>query len=190
LHRAMIAENNSLVGTTHVGSSPWFTWPIMKHPMSYWVSDPTHPSSGIVLLLGNPLVWWGSLAASLAGWLLFFLRRSRWKAHRDALAILTGAYLLNFLPFAAIQRLMFLYHYLFALVVLCLLGALSLGVLMRWDGDDELSFAFATRRSKIAYWALLGVLAGGFVYFAAFSYALPISQSSFEARFWLLHPHF
>ena len=45
------------------------------------------------------------------------------------IAFLLGGFLLNFLPFIAIRRVMYLYHYLFALVWLMLLAVMSLGAL-------------------------------------------------------------
>jgi dolichyl-phosphate-mannose-protein mannosyltransferase len=189
-HRAIMGENTAFIGATHIGASRWYTWPIMKHPILFWVDEKARPMSCFVILLGNPLVWWGSLAGSIAGLVLFAVRRVRWAGHEFALAFLLGAYLLNFAPFAGIRRVMFLYHYLFALTCIAMLGALSIGVLAGWTGDDERHFAFSSPRSAVAYWSLLTVVAISFVYFAAFTYAVPIGQSSVDFHFWLLHPRF
>jgi dolichyl-phosphate-mannose--protein O-mannosyl transferase len=55
----------------------------------------------------------------------------------DALAFLTGGLLINYAPFMGIRRVMYLYHYLFALVFLVMLAAYCGGVLAGWNDDRD-----------------------------------------------------
>jgi dolichyl-phosphate-mannose-protein mannosyltransferase len=145
IHCAMMRGNATLRGVEHAGASPWYTWPIMRHPIGYWSTNPLVRHEPIIILLGNPLVWWGSLAVVAAAIVKVIRRRRRLGDQTFAFCFLLGGYPLNFLPFAAITRVMFLYHYLFALVLLALTAAVALGAFAGWDSDDEHEFAFSTR---------------------------------------------
>lgn len=159
LNREMFRSNRRL-DATHPYSSKWYTWPLMTRPIFYWVKDASR-----IYLLGNPLVWFGSTAALLYALWLASRRRG------DALLVmLLGAFALNFFPFAAIGRVMFLYHYFTALIFAVLVGAWLL---------DRLGLSL---RMVIAIVSLAAV---AFVYFAPLSYGTPLSAESFERRLWL-----
>ncbi len=190
VHRAIRAGNEALEHVTHVGASPWYTWPIMKHPMGWW--SPSSVPAGekaMIVLVGNPVVWWGGLAAVVIGLAMFLTRRQRFAGREGAYLLALGGVLLNFLPFAGIQRIMYLYHYLFALLFVIMLGAFSTGVLSGWMEAPDRLWWFRTRRSAIGYVALAGLLAVGFVYFLPFTYGGVMSTAAWDARFWVLHPH-
>lgn len=191
VHRAMGRANYSFEGLTHEASSPWYTWPIMKHPIELWENSDRRPA--MIILLGNPVVWWGSGIAVLIAAAMFARQRQRMGGGDDrfALAFLLGGFLLNFLPFIAIRRLMFIYHYLFALMFLVMLAAMALGALAGWnEPNDAALFGFPSRRSAWLYWGVGVAVLAGFVYFAPFSYGWGLSESARDARFWILHPHF
>jgi len=111
VHHAIRVGNESLEHARHIGASRWYTWPIMKHPMGLWEPTPEPPGQrGMIVLVGNPLVWWGGLAGVLLGVVGFVVRRNRFVGHEFGFLLLLGAALLNFVPFAAIRRLMYIYH--------------------------------------------------------------------------------
>jgi dolichyl-phosphate-mannose--protein O-mannosyl transferase len=191
LHRAMGRGNTSLEYVTHMASSPWYTWPIMKHPILLWQNGLTTNRRSALILLGNPVVWWGSLGAVLFVFLAFASRRLRLNGHAFAVLFLLGGFLLNFLPFIAIRRVMYLYHYLFALVWLVLLAVMSLGIAAGWYvATVDALWRFPSRRSRVAYSIVAGVVLIGFVYFSPFTFGWPLSAWSYDARFWVLHPEF
>jgi len=189
VHHAMARGNRTLEFVTHLASSPWYTWPIMKHPILLWQTGETTDHRSALILLGNPVVWWGSLVSVLMLSAALALRRFSPNGHRFALAFLLGGFLLNYLPFIAILRVMYLYHYLFALVWLILLAVMALGIAFRWnDLPDDVLWRFPTRRSAVAYWGTAAVVLVGFLYFSPFTFGWPISAWSYDARFWVLHP--
>jgi len=191
LHRAKARGNTSLEYVTHSASSPWYTWPIMKHPILLWQNGLTTNRRFSLILLGNPVVWWGSLIGSAFFCAAFVSRRLRLNGHTFAILFLLGGLLLNFLPFIAIRRVMYLYHYLFALVWLVLLAVMSLGIAASWnDSTDDKLWSFPTPRSRIVYWSVAAVVLVGFVYFSPFTFAWPLSARAYDARFWVLHPEF
>jgi dolichyl-phosphate-mannose-protein mannosyltransferase len=189
VHGAMARGNRSLEYVTHAAASAWYTWPIMKHPILLWQTGATADPRSSLILLGNPVVWWGSGLVVLVVAVMLALRRIRLNEHRFAVAFLLGGFLLNYLPFIAIRRVMYLYHYLFALAWLILLAVMSLGVALQWnDPPDDVLWRFPTRRSAIAYWGTAAVVLVGFLYFSPFTFGWPISAWSYDARFWVLHP--
>jgi dolichyl-phosphate-mannose-protein mannosyltransferase len=188
VHRAMARGNRTLEYVVHPASSPWYTWPIMKHPILFWQSG-TQPRSSLILL-GNPVVWWGGGIAVLVAGALLWRRRDRLRRHQFAIAFLVGGFLLNYVPFIAIRRVMYLYHYLFSLVWLAALAVMGLSVVASWNepGDDVLC-RFTSRRSAILYWSVAGAVLVGFLFFLPFTYGWPLGQAAYDARFWVLHPH-
>lgn len=189
VHRAIRYANGSLQNATNIGSSPWYTWPIMKHPIPMWGGPPRADGSrAAILLIGNPVVWWTALIGAGLGLVLFATRRERFNARLFSFGLLTGAALLNFVPFAAITRIMYLYHYLFALVCLIMLAAFSLGVERGWLGDASPPWRMPARRDTALCTALVGLIIAAFLYFAPFTYGLPLSPRSYDAHFAVLHP--
>lgn len=188
-HDAMRRGNRFLEYVTHPAASPWYTWPIMKHPIALWENDQVEPGhKQIIVLLGNPVVWWGALIG-VVGAAVWLLRRAELASpQRFGLCVLVGAFALNFVPFIFITRLMYLYHYLFALVFGVLAAAYWWGTVARWNDDETPLFHFASRRSATLYWALVALIVVSFAYFSPLSYGWPISQRAFDTRFWVLNP--
>jgi dolichyl-phosphate-mannose--protein O-mannosyl transferase len=189
VHHAIRYGNGQLQNVVHPASSPWYTWPIMKHPIALWEgAKPANGSRTMVILLGNPVVWWGGMIGALIGLLGFALRPRRFAGIEYGVVLLTGAALLNYVPFAAIRRVMYLYHYLFALVVLVALASLSAGAVAGWMADDDAPWRFPSRRSALIYAAVVALMVTGFVYFLPFTYGWTLSASSWDTHFWVLHP--
>jgi dolichyl-phosphate-mannose-protein mannosyltransferase len=190
VHRAMRVGNLALEHATNPGASPWYTWPMMQHPISLWGDPQARDQKQMLILLGNPVVWWGVLVAFVAGVLAFVWRRQRWKGREFAFLFLVGGILLNYVPFMAIKRIMYLYHYLFALTLLIVFGAYTWGVVTSSIDDDAPPWRFTSARQGWAFAALVGLVLAGFIYFAPFTYGWTISNPGWEHRFWVLHPRF
>jgi dolichyl-phosphate-mannose-protein mannosyltransferase len=188
LHDAMRRGNRGLEYASHPAASKWYTWPIMKHPIALWENTQAEPGQKqMIVLLGNPVVWWGALIGVLAAAVMLVRRRDLAPERRFVLSVLGGGFALNFVPFMVITRLMYLYHYLFALVFGVLLAAYVAGLSAGWLDDDEL-LRFRSRGSAALYWGLIVAIVVGFVYFSPLSFGVIQSQQSFDARFWVLHP--
>lgn len=148
LNRQMYLSNQSMT-SKHPYSSPWYEWPLMIRPISYWAEE-----NDDIYLIGNPVIWWGSSAAIV---LLFVLQLIGKTENRISGMIILGGYAFNMLPFIAIHRIMFLYHYFCALVF----AILALAYLI-----DQ------TKHCKNVFLGI-GVLATiAFIYCAPFSYGL------------------
>ncbi|XP_064648775.1 protein O-mannosyl-transferase 1-like [Lineus longissimus] len=99
-------------------------WPFDEKNVAYWLKETGKESSAQIHLVGNIVSWY----SALPGFLLFVLiftgivlarKRSLTVVREDYLAqmtfvaeLLIGGYLLNYLPFFAVESTYFLYHYL------------------------------------------------------------------------------
>jgi dolichyl-phosphate-mannose-protein mannosyltransferase len=208
VHRAMWHGNSSLQLIKHPAASPWYAWPLMQHPFGLWAAPVAADGSRtLIAFVGNPAVWWGGLAATLIGVAALVLRRDRFRgepaagstgtssATRDVTSVppyfagsfLLGAIAINFVPFAAIQRVMYLYHYLFALVFVVMFGAYAVGRLSDWNAAGG-SWRAQPPWSRALYWTIAVLLLIGFVYTLPLTYGWPLSRSQWAARSWMLHP--
>ncbi len=97
-------------GVSHPYCSKWYTWPFMYKPvLLYQDIDKVNKQITSIIGLGNPIVWWLSDLAILFQLFLLLYKRDK------TIVFLLGAYFISFLPYAFIQRPMFLYHYLISL---------------------------------------------------------------------------
>lgn len=157
-------RSNQRLTATHPYGSAWYTWPLMTRPIYYWNRD-----HGRIYLLGNPALWWGSTVAILT--LLGLVISGELRRDRITLTLL-GAWALNLLPFIGISRVMFLYHYLAALIF----AFLALAYLINQQKPQ------VVRRTFIA----IGLVAlTAFIYFAPLTYGLDLKPGSYENRVWL-----
>ncbi|MDP3685472.1 MAG: glycosyltransferase family 39 protein [bacterium] len=126
---------------THPYGSPWWSWPILKHPVLFYLDTSATPTRR-VSATGNPVLWWTGFAAVIGTTLFFLFRFFRFllglasgRASTDRAATVSaeggGAReevadasragfldlwlvlgILGFwLPWALIQRVAFHYHY-------------------------------------------------------------------------------
>lgn len=97
-------EFNACVPETFPGSSKWWEWPLVIHPLNF-VNEKVDNGRFIITAIGNVWLWWTSLAA-LIGSCLWLLRK-----FRPVVLWLIVSALGFWLPWAAIPRMAFNYHY-------------------------------------------------------------------------------
>ena len=196
----MLHADNTLTDPVQY-SSRWYAWPIMLRPIFYWqsgVDASTAPASReYIYLLGNPLIYWLGTASAAAVILYaaarairraFTDRRRRKKDGQPQLqtAAVTGisasgysgkfiaiGYLMNFLPFIFIGRVMFLYHYESALVFSIMALA--------WLVDRMLWKKWKAATISV----ILCICAASFLFFSPLTYGTPLSTQGLQARMWL-----
>jgi dolichyl-phosphate-mannose-protein mannosyltransferase len=181
LNSEMYTAQSTLNGVQHPYSSRWYSWPLEARPVYFWQSEPQKgDTQGNIYLLGNPVVWWGSSIAVLIA-LLVWLGRPQWLGHRRRLiAFLLAGYSLNFVPFAFIDRPMFLYHYLFALLFAILITCVAIGRFFDWQAQH-----YGRRAAVQTYWAIVAVIVLSFLYFLPLSYGWPLTPADLQQRMWL-----
>jgi dolichyl-phosphate-mannose-protein mannosyltransferase len=171
---------------THPYGSPWFSWPFLYRPVAYYyeyqglgVDAASHHQlvAGIVDL-GNPVIWWASIPAVLS--LPYFVLRHR---SFPAAVILVG-FVTQYLPWARITRVIFLYHMFGGLIFMVLALAFVL-VRMQQAGPIQIDLPGDRIVLRLRYLVpvYLGLVVLAFVYFYPIWTGLPISDTSYLSGF-------
>eukprot|EP00299_Pterocystis_sp_00344_P010136 c4460_g1_i1.p1 GENE.c4460_g1_i1~~c4460_g1_i1.p1 ORF type:complete len:590 (-),score=89.61 c4460_g1_i1:55-1788(-) len=170
----------------HPWESWWYQWPLNLRGLACWSSGMKFDAAKgnsfeqHVYFLGNPFVWWLA-ALSLSLWLLsaFTPRRPRkpiqnfhWKS-----SMLLLGYFSGLLPYVAVRRSCFIYHYMPPLHFLVILTGLVL---------DHLVFRYFSRyHIKLAVvFVILAIFAWSFWFFSPLCYGTPMTKNQYEARIW------
>lgn len=167
---------NAGLAKPHQDSSPAYLWPLMYKPVFYWqkIAQSTGADNSYIYLVGNPVLWY----SGLIGMVLFMLLWERIALPSRTKYLLTAGYLVNFAPFLLVHRVLFLYHYLSALIFSVVFFTLVLGAIT--------SHCTLSRKRFIHAGLMLAVIVG-FLFYAPLSYGFPIKQSVFHAQMgWLL----
>lgn len=102
----------------HPDASLWYQWPLIYKPILYYrITLGTVEET--VLLLGNPVLWWGGLAA------FFFCLYHVLEKRDGTAAFLLTAFLTPLVPWMLVPRSSFLYHYFPCLPFLALMLGLA-----------------------------------------------------------------
>ena len=191
LHRTMLSINIGWATDTNAGASPWYTWPIAKHSIGFWSAPGADGASERwIVLLANPIVWWGTLVGVAAVVIAAMVHRAALERHRAVLLFLAAGYALNFVPFAFIHRPMYLYHYFFALIFSAMFAVMGVGALAGWtDDEDAPPWRFSLPRSAALYGVILVFAASMFLYLAPMSYGWPLSARAVLHRRWVVERH-
>lgn len=179
LNHEMYTANRTLTATDTY-SSKWYTWPLMKRPVYYWEGPVlSNGKQGNIYFIGNPVSWWlGSMSVVLTSVLLLVPQyRKKLGKITPTLGILLFAYLINFLPFIGIGRVMFLYHYLFAYIFSVMLLACLVGSVLPEDINHH-----SPRPWVVGALVLPVVIC--FAYFAPLAYGWPLSPQAQADRIW------
>ena len=164
---------HSQLTATHPFSSAWYTWPLLLRPVWYYMGSlPGADTVASIAAFGNPVVWWGGLAGILLTGIAA-LRRS--SSRRFSALFVLLLYAAVYLPWAAISRACFIYHY-FTAMPFALLG-LGLAFCRLSDRRPVLA-----RRLGIL---LLLAAAALFCFFFPALSGLPVSTGWAAAMLWL-----
>lgn len=152
-------------GMDHYFYSPWYEWPLMIQPMWFYSGPRINGTGSTILTFGNPLVWWGGLAALLMTVLMAVKRPvRRWlgyplDANEGADDIRPGllviSFLAQYLPWALVPRGTYIYHYFPSVPFIVLCIALML-------------YYFTRNNRRAALWTTGIVLLVAALLFAAF----------------------
>jgi len=163
-HQFMFRFHAGLTAT-HPYQSHWWSWPLLLRPIWYEFEEVQKGFYRGVLAIGNPVLWWFSLAAlGYVGWEA--VRR------RDPGAIFIAiGFLVSYVPYAFIGRALFLYHMLPALPFMAMATA---AVLARLRGH----------LGALIPLVYLAVAVAWFVAYYPVLAALPIAVARFYRLMW------
>ncbi|HUL74936.1 MAG TPA: phospholipid carrier-dependent glycosyltransferase [Vicinamibacterales bacterium] len=167
VHRTMLSANFNMT-LTHPDASTPLSWLFMRIAPFYWTG---HGAS--IYLVGNPVVWWGSsvlLIVVVANALLMRVTRLRVDApgHPTLWFPLVG-FVISFVPFFGITRVLFLYHYLTPLVFAVAFGLLWL------DGAGWI-VAPGLGGQRRSYYAVILLVVVGFLLVSPLTYGFSAGQ--------------
>jgi len=155
---------------THPYGSPWWSWPLLARPVLYYAEYTNlgtdqfsgQPLYALIYNLGNPWIWWTSIPCVLS--LPYFIVRHR---SFPAAVILVG-FITQYLPWAPITRVLFIYEMIGGLIFM----VLALAFVLTWLAEHAPSWG-----PKVAI-AHLVVAVVFFMYFYPVWAALPLSDGA------------
>lgn len=156
----------------------------MVRPMPYFISDIGRDGTfRSYFLIGNPLVWFFSLASIIV---YFYLKARRAVTglamklpavfYAENFRFLVIGYLAYLLPFAFVPRFMLIYHY---------FPALIFGIMLASATIDAFLNKMKPKQAGIVFCGIIFLTLASFVFFAPLTYGFPLSQEEFLARMWL-----
>lgn len=155
--------------------SPWFWWPLGGRTINYRWETPDGTSYRYSYLIGNPITWLISLLGVAAGTglvladLLFhFLAADR----RKALYLFVLLYWAYMIPMMFIQRVMYLYHYLPAMVI----GVILFGLVL-WEAK---TLSWDAKRDVLVVSVIL--LLVSFWVYRPLTFYEPLTKEQFQER--------
>ncbi|MES0336659.1 MAG: glycosyltransferase family 39 protein [Candidatus Magnetobacterium sp. LHC-1] len=122
----MFSYHKNLVAT-HPFSSNWYEWPLLKRPLWLYAGQSYLPPGQVssIVSMGNPAIWW------LFAPVLVFIASLWFKSGNRALFFLLTGAAAQYLPWVAVPRLTFIYHF-FASVPFLII---SLVYIIKWIED-------------------------------------------------------
>jgi dolichyl-phosphate-mannose-protein mannosyltransferase len=161
-------------------------WPLSIKPISYrW--DRNVVNGQVIVnykyLLGNPIVWFSVIAGILLSSGLILSRFIYGNPVKDEplfmwICAFTSLYICYMIGILQIERVMYLYHYLVALVF----GAINLALVFTYIYRDEVVANNKHTIINVGIFALLVISV--FAFFSPFTYGFGLTEDQFELRNW------
>jgi dolichyl-phosphate-mannose-protein mannosyltransferase len=168
------------LNATHPYASKWYTWPFLIRPVWYYYQPIGATLAAGIVNLGNPIVWWASLPALVyCGYDALAYRR--WQP-----ALIVVGFFAEWLPFAKVSRILFLYHMFGGLIFMVLALAYAVA---RLQETRVVSFrgggwvSIVTRTRPVYAIAAMVVVFLFFLYFYPLWTGTPISATSLLGGF-------
>ena len=96
---------HSKLTDTHPFQSVWYQWPIMYKPVWLYTGNLSGNMASVIVGIGNPFIWWFGVLTTIITLIRTFIK----KEQENILIIVM--IMCTFLPYALINRAMFMYHY-------------------------------------------------------------------------------
>jgi len=153
-----VYHSDTVVASEHPYASRWYSWPMMLRPIWYYSKSFADGFAAGISAFGNPAVWWLGIPATVYC-VYLALRKKDFRAR-----FLLIAYAANFLPWTAISRTTFIYHYFPSVPFVVLMIAYSF---------KQLSFP----KKKLILFVYTGIVIGLFVLFYPVLTGIPVKES-------------
>lgn len=157
---------------THAYSSKWYEWPFAWRPVWYSVTYGTGVLAN-TYANGNPLLYWAYLPATT------YVTLRWWQGRHPALPVLLIGFFGQWLPWALIPRLAYIYHFLPASIFGTFAVAVAVGDLWAWGRR-----VFVGRALAVGY---VSVVIAAFVFFYPIYSSVMLTKPELETRIWFEH---
>lgn len=157
--------------------SLWVTWPIMARPIFYfWTTTSEIGEYAFIYLVGNPANWILSLSGIVGMITIFFVTfLKRFRKHLKLYhLLLILLFVSNYLPYALISRVMYLYHYLPALII----GFICFGIIL----DEIFGIIGKNRYKALIVLTIFVLISVTFWIYKPFAYQESLNESEFKNR--------
>lgn len=186
MQRQILGYHESIGSTVddHPYCSPWHSWLWMRRPVAYYFDRVELNGETVIFdihAMGNPILWWLStlaICALIGKWLSSLgdwwnqepINSGQWCFH----TLLISQYVANFLPWAAVSRCTYIYHYMAASLFawMTLAWWIDIGLRKRhwlWKGLS---------------WSAIALIIAGFIFWLPIYIGLPLSPEAFHRRMW------
>ncbi len=159
----------------HAWGSPWWSWPVMLRPIRFFYGVNAEGKLQVVEEIGNPLIWWSSTLAVLAG--VFDIARkaaAKKLSEDDPIIPIVLGYVCLLAPWIPGTRIPYIYNYLpiYPFAILALVYWLCrLWGYRRWGAWVVVAFAACAVAAAL--------------YFLPLAIALPVSPERLRQHLWL-----
>ncbi|MEM7726339.1 MAG: phospholipid carrier-dependent glycosyltransferase [Cyanobacteria bacterium P01_A01_bin.45] len=190
--------------TVHPYCAAWYKWPLLTRPMAYLyqtartvsepllVKGPPLPGNAVKVIydvhaMGNPFLWWFGvfalliIAISLIFRIIFPWIENQRFPHGSTFSVdawigiyLVTNYVANLLPWVKVDRCVFIYHYMSAVVFAFLAIALIVEICWRSYSKVMASVGFT-----ISF-----MIVTAFIFWLPIYLALPLSPEAYKLRMW------
>lgn len=168
LHRQMYWYHSNLKAT-HAYQSTWYQWPIAYRPVWYAVTYGQNVAS-YTYANGNPLLYWAFLPT------VCYVSARWWADRHPALPVLLIGFFGQWLPWALIPRIAYIYHFLPAAIFGIVAVAVVVGDLWEWGKK-----VLAGRALAIGY---VTVVIVAFAFFYPIYASVNLTKPEYESRIW------
>lgn len=107
-------------GADHFFHTPWYEWPVSAKPMWYYAGGVVDGTASTIIAFGNILIWWGGLVAMVALMAVVLVglfgklagtKRPVFAGNNIWPAVIVLSFLAQYLPWVAVPRGTYIYHY-------------------------------------------------------------------------------
>jgi len=161
--------------------SKWITWPIMARTISYYWQTDGGGEYAFVYLIGNPINWLLGLVGVVILSAKVISDYFESKKIRFVYILLLLLYFANWIPYAFISRVMYLYHYIPALLISYLIFGVVLNdiIFKKIENDSRRSIIIIS----VIFISTIILSLVGYFFMYHFTYLLPVSKEGFETRY-------
>jgi dolichyl-phosphate-mannose-protein mannosyltransferase len=174
-HDMYVTHTQTILDATHSYQSPAWSWILLKRPVAYFYEVNADGKNQEILALGNPFVWWASIAAVVVVTVAWIRRLFRREAYGRPEGLIVAGVFFTFAPWLVQQTgrgAVFIFYLLPTVPFMCLaLAYCATRIGNSWEA-----------RAAIALFVAMAI--GLFAFFFPVLTKRPLPPEQWKARIW------